>query len=111
MFAIAVLSLAACGSSETSGPVTTQTGATLTVSPAPMAVRVGDSKQLSAVVTRADGSKTDVTSDPSIVWTSDDPSIATVDSKGNVLGVKGGQTNIHASFAGASLSALVTVVP
>jgi uncharacterized protein YjdB len=110
-FAAAVLALAACGTSETSTPVVQTMGATLTVSPAPMALRVGESKQLNATVTRADGSKTDVTSDPSIVWTSDDPQVATVDGSGHVLGVKGGQTKINASFAGAMLSALVTVVP
>jgi uncharacterized protein YjdB len=112
MFLGAVLSVCACGTSETSTPVVQNTGgATLTVTPAPMALRVGETKQLKAEVTRADGTKVDVTSDPNIVWMSDDPKTAVVDNKGNVLGVSGGQTHIHASFGGGDLSALVTVVP
>jgi uncharacterized protein YjdB len=76
-----------------------------------MALLVGDSKQLKAEATLADGSKQDVTDNPSTVWTSDDPQTATVDSKGNVVGVKGGVTHVNASFGGATQTVLVTVVP
>ena len=114
MLGVAVLALCACGSDDSNAVVITAdagNAAVLSVSPSPMALRVGDSKQLKAEVVRADGSTADVSSDTGTVWKSDDPATATVDASGNVLGVKGGQTNVSASFGGATRSVLVTVVP
>jgi len=76
-----------------------------------MALRVGESKQLKAEATLADGSKADITDNPATIWTSDDPQTATVDSKGNVVGAKGGLTNVSVSYGGATRTVVVTVVP
>jgi uncharacterized protein YjdB len=115
MLRVAVLALCACGSSESTNSVgsTAEAGAAaaISVSPAPVAVRAGDSKQLKAEVTMADGTKADISNNASTIWTSDDPQIATVDTSGTIVGVKGGQTSVKASFGGASTSVVVTVVP
>jgi len=108
---LAVLALCACGSDDSNPVNIQQTGTVLAVAPSPMALRAGETKKLNAEVRAADGSKTDVSSNPSTVWTSDDSTIATVDASGNVLGVKGGQTHIKTSYAGGTTSVLVTVVP
>jgi uncharacterized protein YjdB len=115
LLSVAALAFYACGgddSTNTVGP-TAEAGAaaTISVSPNPAAIRAGDSKQLKAEVTLADGSKADVSSDATTVWTSDNPQTATVDAKGNIVGVSGGATHVNVTFGGATTSVLVTVVP
>jgi uncharacterized protein YjdB len=76
-----------------------------------VAVLAGDHRQLAAVAVRADGTREDVTSAAGMVWASEDPQTATIDSNGNLVGVKAGSTHITASFGGATTSVVVTVVP
>ena len=47
----------------------------------------------------ADGSKVDVTRSSQMAYTSDRPSVATVDSEGNVSGVKAGKAKVTARYA------------
>ena len=66
-----------------------------------MDLNVGDSQQLTATTTPAGAQ---------VTWTSSDSSIATVDSNGNVTGVKEGQATITATTAdGLTATCTVTV--
>ena len=115
MLMVAVLGLCACSGDDTAnnaGPTAEAgTTSTLSVSPNPMALSVGDSKQLKAEAVFADGSKEDVTENPSTIWTSNNPQTATVDSKGHVVGVNAGVTNVNVSFGGANRTVPITVLP
>jgi len=53
-----------------------------------------------------DGSSSDVTAES---WTSDDPSVATVDAEGNVTAVAAGSTLIHAQYQGQEAVARVVI--
>jgi uncharacterized protein YjdB len=89
--------------------------ARVTLAPdAPTAVTVGDTVHLSATARDAQGR--DVTDQyPSVQWTSDDATIATVEASGTtgrlgiVTGVKAGTATITATVGGFSLSRTVTV--
>jgi hypothetical protein len=116
-FAVAGLLMGlACSSTSSTKPAAAPTApaesvAALTVSPNPVVVSKGNSKQVSAVATLANGSKKDVTDDPATTWTSENTKTATVDPGGHVVGVGIGVTTVKASFAGATSSVKVTVTP
>lgn len=59
-------------------------------------LKVNDSKQLTATTTPAGAE---------IVWSSSDPSIATIDSNGKVIGIKEGQATITAQIKGTDIKA------
>jgi len=67
---------------------------------------VGTTLPHRATALHADGS---ARPDPSVRWTSTDPSVASVDRYGNVTGVGEGSTTVTASFAGTSASVAHTV--
>lgn len=92
-------------------------GPTLQIQPGSATITINDTQQFHAYYD-ADGpggaDPFEVTADPQTVWSSDDPSIASVNEGGTpglVRGVKAGSTLIHASYQGLSASppAIVTV--
>lgn len=78
----------------------------LTVSPNPLYLGVGDTMHLSAIGTKADSTRV---STPT-TFKSSNPSIATVSSDGNVLGVAVGSTTITAKGGGKTVSVPVNVL-
>ena len=89
-----------CGSDST-GP---KGGNGVTISPNPDTVALGSTVTLHAVVDGASGN-------PSIFWSSEDTSIATVSGTGVVTGVALGTAHIAASSGGKSGIATVVVMP
>jgi hypothetical protein len=83
----------------------------LSVSPDPLAIGTGKSRQLAAVATLADGTKKDVAADSSTRWSTENAKTATVDEKGTVVGVSVGITKVKAEYGGATGSSTVTVTP
>ena len=109
-FAVSIFSVAlttACGSSD-SGTSSSSVSA-IAVSPNPCAVGKSDSIQMSALATLPDGTKQDITSSAS--WNTANSQTATVDSKGNVVGVNAGVTSISAEYQGATGKVDCTVGP
>ncbi len=97
-----------------SGKDTSNTGAAvseISVSPNPCAVGKGSSQQMTAQATFADGSKEDITKASDITWTSSNTGVATVDDKGNLVGVSGGGVTVTAGFQGKTGSAGCLVGP
>lgn len=93
-----------------SGSVTYSTSITITrsvknilVSPTALTLLVGQSKALSTIVFPSNAAVTTIT------WTSTDPTIATVDSSGNVTAVKVGVTSLKATADGGIN--VVSVIP
>jgi len=107
--------MAACSSTSSSNlaaaTADASTTSTLSVAPNPAIVSKGNSTQLTAVATLADGTKRDVTTDPATIWASDNTQTATVDAEGLVVGVSIGVTSVGASFGGATSAVAVTVTP
>ena len=70
-----------------------------------MKIKKGKTSQVKPIITPSNATNKEV------IWTSEDPSIATVDSKGNITGVKGGTTKIVATTVdgGKVAKCLVTV--
>jgi uncharacterized protein YjdB len=113
MLLLSVLAPFGCASTETPKLTPTLdagTAVAITIAPNPVGISVGQSAQLAAVVTNADGSLADVTSNPATLWTTNDPGIATVNLTGRVVGVTTGQTKINVLFGNQSTSVVVTVV-
>ncbi|MGE3617407.1 MAG: Ig-like domain-containing protein, partial [Gemmatimonadales bacterium] len=81
------------------------TPASITVTPTPLALEEGDIVQLSAVVRDATG---EVISVP-VTWTSDQPTIATVDQTGLVTAIAEGSATISATAGTAASQAPVSV--
>ncbi len=85
--------------------------ASISLSPANGSVPLAARVQVTAVATMSDGSLQDVT--VNATWTSDDPSIASVDNtpagKGMTTGHRFGSTRIQASFGGVSGATNLTV--
>lgn len=70
---------------------------------------VGDGASCSAQVQNADGTTQNVSQTVYTLWSSSDPSIATVDQyQGSVMGVKVGTVNINAKYTGPLSGAVVT---
>ncbi|MEO7083172.1 MAG: Ig-like domain-containing protein, partial [Gemmatimonadaceae bacterium] len=82
--------------------------ASVTVTPSSATVRVGNSRSLNATVKDTKGK---VLSGITVVWTSSDASVATVDASGRVTGVAIGTATITATVDDKSDSALITVTP
>ena len=98
------------------GAITGNQGS-ITVSPAVVSalsasgasVRVGETAQLTATGTFTDGTTRDVTA--SVTWTSDAPTVASVDASGKVTGKSAGTAHITATQGSVSGQATVTVTP
>ena len=75
----------------------------LTVTPASCTVQVGDSKQLTATVMPENASE------KTVVWSSSDSKIATVDANGTVKGIKNGTATITATAVDGGFSDTCTV--
>ena len=74
----------------------------ITVSPASLNMRTGDTQTLTATVSPSDSTET-------VVWSSDNESVATVDQSGNVTAVSSGSATITATAGGMSATASVLV--
>lgn len=96
------------GADTTTVTVVADPVATVTVSPNPSTVAVGQTVQLTATLRSGNG--TVLTGRP-VTWTSDAPSIATVSSSGVVTGVSAGSTTIRATAEGKLGSSALTVSP
>lgn len=116
--ALAALSLlsGACGSSSSptaAGPMPTapsvSTAAVKSLHVTGPAIVVGDTKPFAALATFADGTQQDVAAAAS--WTSSNTTIATVDARGNVTGLKEGGVSIRATFRTATDSSYLNVTP
>lgn len=80
---------------------------TITVAPAVLEIRTGQSRQLIASLTGPDGV---ALPGRSVQWSSEDPQVALVDASGTVVAIGIGQTRINARADGVTGSALVTVL-
>ncbi len=69
----------------------------------------GQTLSLQLVGTYADGSTTNLTDDPEVVYSSSDDSVASVDELGQVLAIDAGQAEITAVYREFSAMSLVTV--
>jgi uncharacterized protein YjdB len=85
-----------------------QQAAALTVSPADGSVAPGGTVKLEAAVVDARGNPIAA---PNVIWSTTDPSVATVDEGGLVTGLREGRVTIIAGSGGASSRASVTVEP
>ncbi|QDG52671.1 tandem-95 repeat protein [Persicimonas caeni] len=83
---------------------------TVTVEPSAVTLIVGETQTLTATALNEAGEEI---SDPQVTWTSDDESIATVDTDGTVTAVAAGQTTITATVEGvqATVDVEVQLVP
>jgi hypothetical protein len=80
--------------------LTVMSVASITVSPSnPTNLLVGSAEQFSASGNYPDGSQTTISSP---IWTSSNPSVATIDSSGEVTAASVGSTNITASMSGVT---------
>ncbi len=82
--------------------------ASLTVTPQAASIIVGATRQLTVTVSDADGNPL---TGRTVVWTSSDPTRATVSTSGLVTGVAVGSATVTATCEGKSASAEVTVDP
>ncbi len=89
--------------------VTSPTLKSIAVTPASPQVAVGGTVQLTATGTYVDNSTQDITS--TATWSSDNTSVATVNSAGTVTGVAAGSTTVHAASGSINGSVNLTVTP
>ncbi|MFT4114142.1 beta strand repeat-containing protein [Silvibacterium sp.] len=87
--------------------VTSATLAGITLAPTSSRIAFGTHQQYAATGWFNDGSVQDLTSDVS--WSVSDPTVASVDSGGRVLGLKAGTVTVTAASQGQSASAPLTV--
>ncbi len=106
LWASATLILACSGGLTDVTPIGSSTVATVTISPSSATVAPGATATLQALPTDAGGQ---VVAGAEIVWTSRDPSIATVTQSGVVKGIAIGSTQVAASANGHSALATITV--
>ena len=106
----ALLALLSCGEGVTPPPppppAPPPQPATVTLEPDPVTVVAGDTVRMRA---RVLDDRARPISEAPVTWTSDDPSVATVDTTGLVTGLKEGELSVSATSGPASGSALVTV--
>lgn len=74
-------------------------------------VESGKTQQLVAVSRYADDSRKDVTSDPAIVWSSSDATIATVGATGVVSAIHRGTVKITAAYKGPMADRELIIAP
>ncbi len=86
-------------------------GATLDleISPVTVSINTGSSKQLTLTAMKLDGTSGTIFS--SATWTTDDESVASVDTNGLVTGESEGTTTVTGEYASIAVSADVTVDP
>ncbi|HEX6927566.1 MAG TPA: Ig-like domain-containing protein [Longimicrobiaceae bacterium] len=82
--------------------------ASVEVTPSSATLEIGKTQTLEATTRAADGT---ILNGRTVVWTSDDESVATVTSAGLIRGVGAGEATITATSEGKTGSATVTVVP
>ena len=78
------------------------------VSPASPTITSGQGQQFTAMAVAADNSTIDVTS--RAMWSSSDPTVATIDANGLATALKAGTTSISATFATLTQTVLLTVL-
>ncbi|MBI5534110.1 MAG: Ig-like domain-containing protein [Deltaproteobacteria bacterium] len=100
-------SAVACGTSSTSSPAVSA----ISLQPAPCVLRRTESTQMSAYATLPDGTKRDIGASPGVGWSTQDPSTATVNPSGVVVGVNPGITAVTAEYRGATGSINCAVGP
>lgn len=104
-----VAALAACGGSGGDGGGTNPTPTapkTVTITPSPISLFVGDSLQLTAVVR---DSNNNILANSTVTWGSGNGGTATVTAGGRIKGIAAGATQVTASASPASAQAAVTV--
>lgn len=79
----------------------------LSVTPKNPSVVQGGTQQFTATATLSDGTTQDVT--PSVIWTSSDTQVATIDSSGAASALNAGTTTISATYMGFGDSTVLTV--
>jgi alpha-tubulin suppressor-like RCC1 family protein len=108
--AATALLLNACGGGDSTAPPPPPPppppAVTYTITMAPATVAIGGSVPRTAAV--KDGSGT--VSTPTLTWSSENPSVATVSAAGLVTGVTAGTVTLRASANGATGSTIVTVM-
>lgn len=82
--------------------------AAVDISPAQLSVVQGDQEALSATPRTSGGQ---ALSGRSVEWSTEDPSVASVNSMGQVEGIEPSTTRIHATVDDVTGSALITVLP
>ncbi len=97
--AIMALVIASCKGKETEDI----TVSSVTVSPDRLEITEGESAKLTAKINPAEAS------DRTVIWSSSDQSVATVDNSGNVKGLAAGAATITATAEGRSATCQVTV--
>ena len=108
-FGVSVLSLVFASACSSDSSTSSSSVSAIAVSPNPCAVGKSDSVQMSALATLPDGTKQDITS--TATWATANSNTATVDDKGNVVGVSAGVTSISAEYQGATGKVDCTVGP
>src|SRR6266516_1488826 len=88
------------------GPITPPPVASVTVSPASVSLSVGQTLQLSVVLTDSAG---DFLTDRPVTWTTSNSAVATVSASGLVTGVTVGTATINATSGGVSGKAATSV--
>ncbi len=104
---ILTMVLTACGGGGSGGgdsPPPLPAIVSLQVTPATTTIPVGFEQQYQAEAKRDDGTVLDVTRNPAVIWSSSDPSIATIDSQGLATGVAPGKVTITASGSANGVS-------
>ncbi len=94
-----------CGDDSATGPSPPQ-AAQVIVTPDSMELVIGSASRLDAIALTAEG---DTLKDPSFMWTSEDPTITTIDANGVTIGLGNGTTTVTASLDDAAGAAVITV--
>jgi len=81
------------------------------INPSKETLTTGTSLQFHAVVHYADGMNKDVTRDPSTVWNTSNPRLATVSSTGLVTAIKVGLVDISADYQGVKANEHFAITP
>lgn len=104
----AVLAVGACSSSEPSEPTVPAVVASVKAGPTAVVLAIGATKKLTAITYDAAGN---VLTGRTVNWSSDSPSVATVDDSGLVRAVGHGYATIIVASEGRTFGVAVTVSP
>jgi uncharacterized protein YjdB len=80
--------------------------ASIAVTPSPGEANIGQTQQFTAMGTYGDGTQEDITN--SVLWTSSDTAIATVDAAGLATAIAAGQVTITATYVFSSITGTAT---